>query len=195
MYFEIAGLSNAYDILMDEYEARADELGALIGSPEALEVSLVWVDAQLNLDTDFSVGGMILEDVGFTRPESQILPDTPENRLAAGIDPFFLPISWEEAQQADGDFIIAYGDFRSEEGVSRLNDLQANPLWRALSAVEAGHVYYTSQNWAGGDIAGAHNLLDDIARAFGVFDQLSPNPYKTLPESEATPEATEAASN
>jgi iron complex transport system substrate-binding protein len=198
MYFEIAGMSNEYDVLMAEYEARAVELGGLIGNPEEIEVSLVWVDTQLNLDTDFSVGGMILEDVGFARPETQLLPKSPEEMLADGIDPFFLPISWEQAQDADGDFIIAYGDFRTATGQARQTEIEANPLWQSLSAVKAGNVYYTSVNWAGGDIAGAHNILDDIAKAFGVFDQLSPNPYNTVStlgdaEVETTPEATQDA--
>lgn len=190
MYFDLAGMPEAYDTLIAEYEARAAELGALIGNPEDIEVSLIWVDmTNLNMDPDYSVGGTILADVGFSRPESQILPQTPEEMLAAGIDPFYLPISWERAQDADGDFIIAYGEFRLEEGESRLADLQANPLWQALNAVQNGNVYYTSVNWAGGDIAGAHFILDDIARAFGVFEQLSSNPY-VIAQPEATPEAT-----
>ncbi|QPC83278.1 ABC transporter substrate-binding protein [Phototrophicus methaneseepsis] len=182
MYFDAAGLAESYDALIDEYEDRAQELGELIGNPEEIEVSLIWVNELLNLDTDYSVGGMVLADVGFARPETQILQQTPEEIIEAGGYPFYTEISWEETPRADGDFIIAYGDFVTEDGLSRLDDLKANPLWQSLSAVQAGDVYYTSVNWAGGDIAGAHNLLDDIAEAFGVADEFSPNPYKTVPE-------------
>jgi iron complex transport system substrate-binding protein len=187
MYFDILGLPGAYDSLIAEYEARAQELARLIGQPEDVELSLIWVSDSLNLDTDYSSGGILLADVGFVRPASQVLTQTPEAIIAAGGYPYFTTISWEEAPLADGDFIIAYGDFTGEEGEKRLADLQANSLWQSLSAVQAGNVYYTSLNWAGGDIAGAHNLLDDLAVAFGVADQLSPNPYAHGP----TPESTE----
>lgn len=195
MYFDVAGLSDAYDALMAEYEARAQELGALIGNPGEIEVSLVWVSEGLNLDTNYSSGGMVLEDIGFARPASQILTQTPEEILAENGIPFFTTLSWEEAPLADGDFIIAYGDFGSEEGEQVLADLQANPLWQTLSAVQAGNVYYSSVNWAGGDIAGAHNLLDDVAAAFGVADQLSANPYTTTEPLTAPAESTEAPAN
>jgi iron complex transport system substrate-binding protein len=182
MYFEIAGKQDEYDTLIAEYEARADELGALIGNPEDIEVSLVALWGENRTYTNYSPGGMILEDVGFSRPDVQLVKETPEERLASGAYPFFYPLGWENIQDAEGDFIIAFGDFDTEEGGKILDEVTTQPLWQALNAVKEGKVYYSRMNWAGGDIAAAHTILDDIAEAFGVADQLSPNPYKTVPE-------------
>jgi ABC-type Fe3+-hydroxamate transport system substrate-binding protein len=187
MYFEIAGRLDAYDTLMAEYEARAQELSALIGNPEDIEISLVAVWGPSRIYTDYSPGGMIVADVGFSRPATQVLQQTPEEVLAAGDYPFFFPLPLEEIQRAEGDFIIAFGDFDSQEGEALRRELEEHPLWQTLEAVRAGNVYFTTVNWAGGDIAGAHAVLDDLARAFGVFDQLSPNPYAIAPETEAIP--------
>ncbi len=183
MYFEIAGLPDAYDTLIAEYDARAQELGELIGHPQDTKISLVWVfEDKLYLDTNYSSGGILLQDIGFALSDNAVFAEPAEEIIAAGEYPYFKEISWEEVQQVDADFIIAYGDFGTSEA------LQNNPLWQNLSAVQAGNVYYTSQNWAGGDIAAAHNLLDDVAAAFGVADQFSPNPYNIVPELESTPE-------
>jgi iron complex transport system substrate-binding protein len=182
MFFEIVGKQDEYDALMAEYEARADELGELIGNPEDIELSLVALWGENRTYTNFSPGGMILEDVGFSRPAVQIVNETPEEVLASGAYPFFYPLNWENIQDAEGDFIIAFGDFDTEEGGKILDEVTAQPLWQALNAVKQGNVYYSRMNWAGGDIAAAHTILDDIAEAFGVADQLSPNPYKTVPE-------------
>jgi iron complex transport system substrate-binding protein len=179
MYFDIAGKSDAYDELISEYEARADELGELIGHPQDIEISLVAVWGPSRIYTDYSPGGMVVADVGFSRPAVQVLQQTPEEVIAAGEYPFFFPLPLEEIQKAEGDFIIAFGDFDSEEGAALRQELEKHPLWQTLEAVKTGNVYFTTVNWAGGDIAGAHAILDDLAKAFGVFDQLSPNPYKT----------------
>jgi len=188
MYFEIAGKLDAYEELMGEYEARADELGELIGNPEDIELSLVAVWNPNRIYTNYSPGGMIVEDVGFSRPENQVLHQTPEEIMAEGGYPFFIPLPMEEIQNADGDFLIGFGDFDTEDGAKALEELQAHPLWQALNVVKEGKVYFTTVNWAGGDIAGAHAILDDLAKAFGVEDQLSPNPYKTVPTLESTEE-------
>jgi iron complex transport system substrate-binding protein len=196
MYFQIAGMQDAYDELIAEYEARATELGALIGNPQEIEVSLVWFSDKPNAETNYSSGGILLSDIGFARPASQIIEQTPEEVIAAGGYPFFTEFSWEEVTKADGDLIIVAGDWTGEAGAAALAELEANPLWQSLSAVQAGNVHYTSMNWGGGDIAGAHNLLDDIAEAFGVADEFSPNPYATinyLPGVEGAPEATPEA--
>jgi iron complex transport system substrate-binding protein len=184
LYFEVAGLPEAYDILIAEYEGRAKELSELIGNPQDTNISLVWVfEDKFYLDTNYSSGGILLQDIGFALADNAVFAESAEEIIEAGEYPYFKEISWEEVQQVDADFIIAYGDFGTSE------ELQINSLWQNLSAVKTGKVYYTSQNWAGGDIAAAHNLLDDVAMAFGVADQFSPNPYKTAPEIESTPEA------
>ncbi len=191
MYFEIAGRLDAYEALMAEYNARAAELGELIGSPEDIEISLVAVWGPHRLYTNYSPGGMIVEDVGFSRPAAQVYTEPAEDIIAAGGYPFFIPLDLEKIPDADGDFIIGFGDFQTEEGAALLAELQANPLWQPLNAVREGNVYFTTVNWAGGDIASAHSILDDLAEAFGVADQLSPNPYKTVLAPVPTLEASE----
>lgn len=195
LIFDAAGYADAFDTLIAEYDARAKELGELIGSPQDIKLSLLNVRPDmLYTYTNYSPAGIILTDVGFSRPESQILPTTPEEVLAQGGWPYFNETSMEQIKNADGDFIIVFGDFSLyPDDATALAALQENPLWGSLSAVQAGNVYVSDQNWAAGDIANAHYVLDEIARAFGVFDQLSPNPYAIAPSTEATPEATAPA--
>lgn len=191
LIFDASGHAADYDTLIAEYEARAQELAALIGSPQDIHLSLLNVRVgAMYIYTNYSPAGIILSDIGFARPEAQILSTTPEEVIAAGGWPYFQEVSMEEIQLADGDFVIVFGDFSAyvEDGEA-LQALQEHPLWGTLEAVQAGRVYISDQNWAAGDIANAHFVLDEIARAFGVYEQLSPNPYATAPEAEVTAEA------
>lgn len=201
MIFDAAGKLDYYAPLVAEYDARVAELGVLIEDSESIALSLVNVrTSALYLYTDYSPGGMIVADVGFQRPESQLLP-VPIDEFFANEEAYIeqnywsylFQVSIEEIQQADGDFIIVFGGFSDDETQSALDSLTEHPLWQTLEAVKAGNIYVSSQNWAAGDIAGAHAILDEIARAFGVYGQLSPNPYSVPPE--AAPEITPESAN
>lgn len=189
LMFDAAGRLKEYDALMIEQETRAAELGTLIDDPQAVELSIVNVRAdRILLYTQYSPGGMIVEEVGFSRPEVQLWPD-------AESPAYLREISFEELQQADGDYILIFGGFALDEDAQvTLDELLESPLWQSLGAVQADRVYISNVNFAGGDIGNAHAMLDELAAAFGVADDFSPNPYITRAEIPArAPEATEEA--
>jgi len=181
-YFDAVGELEAYNALVSEYEARIDELRSLIENPEDMEVSLVAADPEgtFRIYSQYSGGSSILEDIGFSRPEAQLLPVTYEEYLESS-EPImgwgnylWRAISYERLDLADGDFIIIFGLRDSD---STLELVQENVLWQQLGAVQNGRFFVTSANFAGTDLASAHGVLDAVAEAFGVAEEFSPNPY------------------
>ncbi|MCG8352667.1 MAG: ABC transporter substrate-binding protein [Chloroflexales bacterium] len=78
----------------------------------------------------------------------------------------------------DADYILISGLFvGNEENQAALDEIFETPLWQSLSAVQAGNVHISGVNFGGGDNGVMHYILDELAEAFGVEDQLSPNPY------------------
>ncbi|GAA2716443.1 ABC transporter substrate-binding protein [Micromonospora olivasterospora] len=140
-----------------EYEARAKQIGAAInakaGEPT---VSVVrFVDGPTRLMAHASFIGIVLNDAGLKRPASQ------------DKDTFAEEISEEQIELADADhvFVTVYAG-----GSDRKAKFQANPLWQRLKAVQAGRVYEVKDElWMTSVSAqGAHFVLDDLAKAFGV---------------------------
>lgn len=190
LIFDAAGKKDAYAALVAEEAARSAELNTLLDSPEETELSIVNVRAeQIYLYTQYSPGGMVVEEVGFARPQVQRLPVTPEEYNAdrsAYPDfgaAYLSGISLELIDRAAGDFILVFGEFRTDDAAqANLDKILDTPLWQTLDAVKNGDVYVSGVNYAGGDIGNAHFMIDDLADAFGVLDQLSPNPYVTKAE-------------
>ena len=196
LMFDAAGEREAFEAILTEQDSRIAELSGLLGDATTQELSLVNVRSDsVFLYTQYSPGGMIAEELGFARPEAQLLPVTPDE-LADNPDaypnfaPYFAPylqeISLELINRAAGDFIIVFGDFNTDdEAQTYLDEVTENPLWQTLDAVQAGDVFVSAVNYAGGGIWNAHFFLDDIAEAFCVAEGLSPNPYEIkapLPE-------------
>ncbi len=188
LMFDAAGEREAFEAILAEQDSRIAELSGLLGDATTQELSLVNVRPDsVFLYTQYSPGGMIAEELGFARPEAQLLPVTPDE-LADNPDaypnfaPYFAPYlqeaSLELIDRAAGDFIIVFGNFNTDdEAQTYLDEVTENPLWQTLDAVQAGDVFVSAVNYAGGDIGNAHFMLDDIAEAFGVAEELSPNPY------------------
>jgi iron complex transport system substrate-binding protein len=203
LIFEAANLGDEFDALMQELDDRIAELGDLIGNPEEIELSIVNVGAGfISTYTQFAPGAMIAGMVGFSRPDAQLLPVSAEEYLADRdafpefITDGFRRISLEELNRVDGDFILISGFFANARNQDALDELTADPLWQTLDAVQAEQVYVSDVNFGGGDIGLMHSMLDELAQAFGVAEDFSPNPYVTkvaIPELE--PEASEETSD
>ncbi|MEO3780166.1 iron-siderophore ABC transporter substrate-binding protein [Micromonospora sp. B11E3] len=141
-----------------DYEARAKKIGAAVnakaGNPT---VSIVrFVDGPTRLMAHQSFIGIILKDAGLKRPASQ------------DQDTFDQEISEEQIELADADHIFVTTVYAG--GTERKTKFQANPLWQRLKAVQAGHVYEVQDElWMTSvSVQGAHFVLDDIAKTFGV---------------------------
>ncbi|MFF3758470.1 ABC transporter substrate-binding protein [Streptomyces sp. NPDC002185] len=132
------------------YETKAKKLGEDIG-PDKPTVSMVrYLPGKIRLYAKASFIGTILEDTGLPRPKNQQIDE-----LAAEISP-------ERIDEADADWIFTgvYGDAKA----TKKDSAQANPLWRNLKAVKAGHAKdVPDETWyLGLGVTAANSVLDDL---------------------------------
>ena len=93
----------------------------------------------------------ILKDVGLQRPTAQdvIARDSQ------------LQFGEETLEIADGDFLFIGGLTRDEK--DRIQELEQQPLWQKLRAVQEGHVYIIDYvTWRGGNLIAADAVIDDL---------------------------------
>ncbi|WP_331772077.1 iron-siderophore ABC transporter substrate-binding protein (plasmid) [Embleya sp. NBC_00888] len=140
------------------YETRAKKVGdAINAKANKPTVSIVrFVDGPTRIYLGKTFSGIILSDMGLTRPENQRDPEK-----------FNIEVSEEQIGQADADYIFLTSFSGGEE---RKAKFMANPLWQRLKAVQAGHVYEVKdESWMTAvSLQGADVVLDDLARTFGV---------------------------
>ncbi|MCK8670277.1 iron-siderophore ABC transporter substrate-binding protein [Rhodococcus sp. HM1] len=146
-----------------EYEARAkaigDEINASANNPTVSVVRFAGEPtARLYRTTSFS--GIVLEDAGLARPESQGPDPADPSSIMNAISP-------ELIAQADADviFVSMYrdGDGKSEGAAQ---PFLTNPLWGNLRGRK---IDVDDSLWMTPvSIQGAHLILDDLAEAFGV---------------------------
>ena len=154
---EVLGVEEKAAEELAEYRDRAKEVGAAInekaGDPT---ISIVrFLDGPTRLMQKSSFIGHILEDAGLARPEAQ------------DVDEFAAEVGEEGIRQADGDHIFVTSYSGGDPSKERF---QRNPLWKELEAVKAGHVYdVRDEIWMTSvSVQGAHLVLDDLAKTFGV---------------------------
>ncbi|MBN2471609.1 MAG: ABC transporter substrate-binding protein [Anaerolineae bacterium] len=158
---EVLGVEDVFEVMKAEYDARIAELqGALEVDPAETEVSLVTAMSYgLLLWMSDSPQGKILEDVGFARPETQVL--NPEGT-------YWLPISEERLDMADGDiaFLFAYATTDPETAAEEqrvIAEFQAGPLWQSLDVVQAGQVHVMDGYWyRAATYLIANRIIDDL---------------------------------
>ncbi|MCJ0873887.1 ABC transporter substrate-binding protein [Streptomyces sp. AP-93] len=144
------------------YQTRAKEIGDAInakgggvnGKPTFAVVRFVDGPTRIYLPKTFS--GIILTDMGLTRPENQ------RDEVK-----FNIEISEEQIQQADADHIFMTSFSGGEE---RKKKFVANPLWQRLNAVQKNQVHEVDDSiWMTSvSLQGADVVLDDLAKAFQV---------------------------
>ncbi|EDX85468.1 Periplasmic binding protein [Synechococcus sp. PCC 7335] len=107
--------------------------------------------------------GTILQDAGVARPEGQdISADQALQRFQNQIQ---APISFEALDQIDGDVIFVWtaeDDATAQEAQQKLEELQANPLWQQLKAVQNNQVYVVPRYWIGSGPIAADAVIDDL---------------------------------
>lgn len=106
---------------------------------------------------DFLTGAgslLVLEDVGFSRPEAQRFELSEDDLTSAAI-------SEERIPDMDGDAI-----FVGSVSDAALENLRDNPLWQRLEAVREGRVYEVGQEaWIFPGPSAADSVLDDIEKS------------------------------
>jgi len=140
-----------------DYKVRAKQVGAAINAKAAKPtISVVrFLDGPTRLMQKATFIGMILSDAGLARPKSQDVED------------FALEVGEEQIRQADGGHIFV----TSFSGGSAAKErFERNPLWKQLKGVQAGNVHdVRDEIWMTSvSVQGAHLVLDDLAKTFGV---------------------------
>ncbi|EZP77015.1 ABC transporter substrate-binding protein [Parageobacillus genomosp. 1] len=142
-----------------EYDKRIEELKTKLDDKLKMKVSIVrFMAGDVRIYHKDSFSGVILDQLGFARPESQNVNDFAETGVTK-----------ERIPAMDGD-ILFY--FTYETGDGEANKLEKewinDPLFKSLNVAKQGKVYKVSDtiwNTAGGVLA-AHLMLDDIEKYF-----------------------------
>ncbi|WP_280339196.1 ABC transporter substrate-binding protein [Nocardia neocaledoniensis] len=157
------GRDDAAATALRKYEDRARALGDAIKAsrngvaPTASVVRFLAGPTRLYQNTSFS--GVVLADVGLSRPASQTSTD-PKKTMTE--------VSPEEIDRADADLIfVATID---DPGKTPKNAITSGPVWQDLRAVRDGKVYEVpDETWMSGiGVQAARRMLADIAAATGV---------------------------
>lgn len=160
LYAEALGRSERGEEVIAAYDAKVADLRAALGERLNEEVSVVrFLPGQIRIYQLDSFSGVLLQDVGFDRPENQ------------DVNAFAIRTGKESIPEMDGDRIFHFTyDTGNGEGEARKAEVLEDPLWQSLSAVQAGRVHEVSDaiwNTAGG-VQAAMLMLEDIARIYGV---------------------------
>ncbi|NNV06247.1 iron-siderophore ABC transporter substrate-binding protein [Geobacillus sp. MMMUD3] len=142
-----------------EYDQRIEDLKAKLGDKLKMKVSVVrFMAGDVRIYHKDSFSGVILDQLGFARPESQNVNDFAETGVTK-----------ERIPAMDGD-ILFY--FTYETGDGKASEIEKewinDPLFQNLNVAKQGKVYKVSDtiwNTAGGVLA-AHLMLDDIEKYF-----------------------------
>ncbi|NJL99919.1 MAG: iron-siderophore ABC transporter substrate-binding protein [Synechococcaceae cyanobacterium SM2_3_2] len=163
---EALGKIDEYEDYMENHRARIESFQQQMGDRlSKTQVSIVRVyPDKINLYFIDSFCGSVLRDAGLLRPPSQDL--NAEQAFAKGGNYIQMSISKEVIEQADGDIIFVF-TFGSTEEIELSADaayeqLQVDPLWSRLSAVERGKVYRVPDYWIGEGPLAANLVLDDL---------------------------------
>jgi iron complex transport system substrate-binding protein len=141
------------------YDARIADIKENLGDKKNLKVSMVrFMAGDVRIYHKDTFSGVILNDLGFARPESQNVFDFAERNVTK-----------ERIPAMDGD-ILFY--FTYDTGDGKASSLEKewieNPLFKNLAVAKKGDVHKvndTTWNTAGGVLA-ANLMLDDIEKIF-----------------------------
>lgn len=141
------------------YDQRIEDIKGKLGDKVNMEVSMVrFLAGDVRIYHKDSFSGVILEQIGFARPEGQDVDDFAEKG-----------VTQERIPAMDGD-ILFY--FTYDEGDGKANEVEKewieNPLFKNLEVAKNNQVHKVNDavwNTAGG-VEAANLMLDDIEKFF-----------------------------
>ncbi|WP_274363031.1 ABC transporter substrate-binding protein [Paenibacillus thermotolerans] len=145
------------DKVLADYEAKINDLNAKLGDRLSTKVSLVrFMAGDTRIYYKDTFAGVILEQIGLARPESQDKDDFAARNVTK-----------ERIPEMDGDILFYFTYETGDGGASAVEkDWINDPLWKQLQAVKAGKVYKVDDaiwNTAGGVLA-ANLMVDQLAQ-------------------------------
>lgn len=152
--------------VMADYYRRLAEFKQKMGNKlSRIKVSVVRVyPDKINLYLLDSFCGIVLQDAGLSRPESQNYTASEAKKLFG--NQIQVPIGNELIEQADGDVIFIWTYENNAKGNQtaqyKLEQLKASPLWRNLKAVKENKVYVVPSYWIGSGMLAANAIIDDL---------------------------------
>lgn len=159
---EVAEVLDAHDRAEEaraEYgqavEQAREELAEAGVVPEETELSLARLqdESEVRLETSASFPGQVVDDLGFARPEEQVEPEGETD---------FLPRSYENLEDADGDALFVL----TGSGYPDAPDTFSDGVWANLSAVEDEQVFHGDQDtWGAASYYAAHHIVDEVTAA------------------------------
>ncbi|MEM8810759.1 MAG: iron-siderophore ABC transporter substrate-binding protein [Cyanobacteria bacterium P01_G01_bin.38] len=153
LYAEALGQTDQADQLIQRYQQRVQQLQAIIGQPQVLDISVLVISSErVGTYTTGSFSGSILQDVGFSRTAAQDVTRR-----------FALQLSREALDRLDGDYIfLIYSTYQS--GGVQKKEFVADPIWSQLKAVQQEHICEVAGDvWiAGRSILAANQILTDV---------------------------------
>jgi len=151
---------------LEAYQARTADFQAQMGERlNNLQVSVIRLYPDtINLYLKDSFCGTVLQDAGLARPPAQDIGAAEAQQRFD--NPIQISISRELLAQADGDVIFIWTGENTAEGnqeaQKQLQELQQEPLWGQLKAVQSGRVYQVPSYWIGNGSIAANAVLDDL---------------------------------
>ncbi len=155
-FAEALGKTEVAEQILQDYNDRLETFKTQMGDAlNQTQVSVMRVyPTHLSLYLKDVFIGTILEDVGLPRPPAQDKPGAA------------YEISKERIRDADGDVIFlwtyGYNQQYQREAQSALAQLETDPLWLQLNAVQQGKVYQVPSYWIGAGPLAANAVIDDL---------------------------------
>lgn len=151
-----------YDEKLSRFKAQ---MGAQLDDIEVSAIALY--DDGFGLYQRYSFIGSILAEAGLQRPPSQNLD---RSQLTGQFEHVQVRISRERIPDIEADVILILGtDYPGTEDL--LSDLQADPLWQSLNAVQQNNVHKMGLYGLSCGPLAAHAVVDDL---FKIFVDKSP---------------------